>query len=62
VEIPTANKMIWLLRFISKLMNEKKHSIDTHLHLINNDILIVGVAFAPALDGMSAAEDYEFLK
>ena len=43
-------------------MNEKKHSIDTHLHLINNDILIVVVAFAPALDGMSAAEDYEFLK
>ena len=44
-------------------MNEEKDSVDKLLHLINNDIsLIVGVASAPALDIMSAADDYEFLK
>ena len=44
-------------------MNEKKDSVDKLLHLINNDLsLIVGVPSAPALDGMSAPDDYEFLK
>ena len=44
-------------------VNEKKDSVDKLLHLINNDMsLIVGVPSAPALDGMSAADDYEFLK
>ena len=39
-------------------MNEKKDSVDKLLHLINNDIsLIVGVASAPALEGMSAPGD-----
>ena len=49
--------------FISQLMNKKKDSVDKLLHLINNDIaLIVGVASVLALDGMSAPDDYEFLK
>ena len=55
-------------------MNEKKDSVDKLLHLINNDLsLIVGVPTqtythilaqfsAPALDGMSALDDYKFLK
>ena len=44
-------------------MNEKKDSVDKLLHLINNDMsFIVGVPSAPALDGMSAPDDCEFLK
>jgi hypothetical protein len=49
-------------------MNEKKDSVDKLLRLINNDIsLIVGSyvhileqCSGPALDGMSAPDDYEF--
>ena len=44
-------------------MNAKKDSVHKLLNLINNDIsLIVGVPSAPALDGMSAVDDCEFLK
>jgi Aminoglycoside N3''-acetyltransferase len=54
-------------------MNEEKYSIYKLLHLINNYILIVGVPMqtythilaqfsAPALDGIFAQYDYEFLK
>ena len=44
-------------------MNEKKDSVGKLLHFINNDMsFIVGVASAPAQDGMSAPDDYEFLK
>ena len=43
-------------------MNEKKDFVDKLLHLINNDMsFIVGVPSAPALDDMSAPEDYEFI-
>ena len=41
----------------------KKDFVDKLLHLINNDMsLIFGVPPAPALDGMSAIDYYEFLK
>ena len=44
-------------------MNERKDYVEMFLHLINNDIsLIGGNPSAPALDGMSAPDDYKFLK
>ena len=44
-------------------MKEEKDSEDKLMRLINNDIsLIVGVPSAPVLNGMSVADDYEFLK
>ena len=68
MEIETADEMTWQLRLISQLLSEKKDSVDKLLHLINNDMsLIVGSyahifaqCSAPALDGMSAPNDYEF--
>ena len=51
-------------------MNEKKDSVDKLLHLINNDISLIDGSYAhilaqcsaPALDGMSAPDDYDFLQ
>ena len=42
-------------------MNKKKDSAYKLLHMISNDIsLIVGDTSVPALDGMSAVDDYGF--